>query len=103
MLTTVKFARKVVSIPSSDDILFANRGLPGASSPLASRLEQALLAIHAGFEYTVNLPTPSDVAELLDRIDPFYRSLAYEGAASGLMLGDIIAMGRTHRAQEFLR
>jgi hypothetical protein len=103
MPTTIKFVRKIISMPSSADILFANRGFPGASSTLASRLEQALLAILKGFEYGVNLQTSFDVVESLDRIDPFYRGLAYEGAAAGLMLHDIVAMGRANRAQEFLR
>ncbi|WP_082942966.1 DUF1702 family protein [Mycobacterium sp. 852002-40037_SCH5390672] len=103
MFNPVRAFRRALRIPSADDILFANRGFPGASSPIAGQLEGAGLALLKGFETSIAQGNPNFLAQTLERVDPFYRSLAFEGAVTGLILRDIIDVGRRGRAYRFVQ
>ncbi|WP_280385594.1 DUF1702 family protein [Nocardia wallacei] len=89
--------------PSMNDMKFAVRGFPVAATAVSRRYEGVSRAVLEGFEYGADIADPDEVAARLEWVDPLYRSLAYEGAVAALALRDLLAFGRTRRAERFVR
>lgn len=95
--------RHLVPAPTLNTVTFRRRGFPVEPNPVTRRVEGVPLAVVQGFQYGADYSDPAHLAQLLDGIDPLYRSLAYEGAIGALVLRDIMAGGRSHRARDFVR
>jgi enediyne biosynthesis protein E2 len=102
-MTTLGVLRRVVPAPTVNDITFAQRGFPVKPNPLSRRIELVPRAVLEGFHYGCDHAGAEEIARRLEWIDPEYRSLAYEGAIGALILRDLLAGARSHRADEFVR
>ncbi|MBO0864113.1 MAG: DUF1702 family protein, partial [Mycobacterium sp.] len=102
-MTTLGVLRRMVPAPTMNDITFAQRGFPVKPNPLSRRIERVPRAVLEGFQYGADHTDLEEIARRLDWIDPEYRSLAYEGAIGALILRDLLAGSRSHRAEEFVR
>ncbi|UGT41927.1 DUF1702 family protein [Nocardia yamanashiensis] len=103
MATLLTVARHLVPAPTMNDMKFAARGFPAAANEVSRRFEGVSRAVLEGFEYGADIDDPDEVARRLEWVDPRYRSLAYEGAIAAMTLRDLLALGRTDRAEEFTR
>jgi enediyne biosynthesis protein E2 len=103
MPTALGLLRRVVPAPTINDITFAQRGFPVEPNPVSRRLELVPRSVVEGFQYGADHAGAEEIARQLDRIEPEYRSLAYEGAIGALIFRDLLAGGRSQRAEEFVR
>ena len=103
MPTTLGVLRRVLPVPTMNDITFAQRGFPVEPNSVSRRIEGVPRAVMEGFQYGADHSGAEEIVRRLEWIDPVYRGLAYEGAIGALMLRDLLAGGRTHRAEEFVR
>ena len=103
MTTTLGVLRRVVPAPTMNDITFAQRGFPVEPNSISRRIEGVPRAVLEGFQYGADHAGADEIARRLEWIDPEYRSLAYEGAIGALVLRDLLAGGRSQRAEEFVR
>ncbi|MFI6954473.1 DUF1702 family protein [Nocardia sp. NPDC050408] len=100
-MTALRVLRRILPVPTQADALFARRGFP-TSAPITSTLEQVGVQVIRGFEMGADIADIDDLAAALDHIDPFYRSLAYEGAVTALVTRDLIDLRRRHLARQFV-
>ncbi|WP_433630153.1 DUF1702 family protein [Nocardia sp. CA-120079] len=100
-MTALRVLRRILPVPSRADALFTRRGFP-TSAPITSTLEQVGVEVIRGFEMGADIADIDDLAAALDRTDPFYRSLAYEGAVTALVTRDLIGLRRRHLARRFV-
>lgn len=103
MPTTLGLLRRVVPTPTIDDITFAHRGFPVTPNSVSRRIELVPRAVVDGFQCGADHAGAEEIARRLECIDPEHRSLAYEGAIGALILRDLLAGGRSRRAEEFVR
>lgn len=102
MVTALTVARHLVPAPTMNDMKFANRGFPVSANDVSRRFEGVSRAVMEGFEYGADVAKQDEVVRRLDWIDPFYQSLAYEGAVAALILRDLLVFGSTSRAKAFV-
>jgi hypothetical protein len=100
MPTILGSLRRLVLTPSLAEVTFAARGFPGASSPVAERLEAIPQAVICGFEWGIDARDQWEVERRLNIVTPEHRGFAYEGAAMACTVLD--AMGRGKRARDLL-
>ncbi|MFC8529873.1 DUF1702 family protein [Nocardia sp. NPDC057227] len=103
MITALGVARHLVPAPSMKDMLFHTRRFPVTPGPVARRYEGVSRAVLEGFEFGADLADPAAIAARLEWVDPFYRSLACEGAVAALALRDLMSPRKRSRAVEFTR
>jgi enediyne biosynthesis protein E2 len=103
MTTTLGVLRRVVPAPTMTDITFAQRGFPAEPNSVSRRIELVPRAVIEGFHHGADHAGAEEIARRLEWIDPEYRSLAYEGAIAALIFRDLLAGGRSRRAEEFVR
>jgi enediyne biosynthesis protein E2 len=103
MPTTLGVLRRVLPVPTMNDITFAQREFPVEPNSVSRRIEGIPRAVMEGFQYGADHAGTEEIVRRLEWIDPIYRGLAYEGAIGALMIRDLLAGGRTHRAEEFVR
>ncbi|HUO39708.1 MAG TPA: DUF1702 family protein, partial [Mycobacterium sp.] len=103
MPTTLGVLRRVVPAPTMKDITFAQRDFPVQPNSVSRRIEGVPRAVIEGFQYGADHAGTEEIVRRLGWIDPLYRGLAYEGAIGALILRDLLAGGRTQRAEEFVR
>ncbi|HEX6472686.1 MAG TPA: DUF1702 family protein [Streptosporangiaceae bacterium] len=100
MPTILGSLRRLVLTPSLAEVTFAARGFPGASSPVAERLEAIPQAVICGFEWGIDARDQWEVERRLNIVTPEHRGFAYEGATMACTVLD--AMGRGKRARDLL-
>ncbi|MFI5781304.1 DUF1702 family protein [Nocardia sp. NPDC051570] len=103
MVTALTIARHLVPTPSMNDMKFAVRGFPVVANDVGRRYEGVSRAVLEGFEYGADIADPDLVARRLEWVDPYYRSLAYEGAVAAMTMRDLLMFGRTAHAEAFVR
>lgn len=94
--------RRFVLAPDLREVTFAERGFPGADSPVAGRLEAVPQAVICGFEWGISGRTLWEIERRLELIEPEQRGFAYEGATMALTIRDAMAAGRGTKTREFL-
>ncbi|MEV0711625.1 DUF1702 family protein [Nocardia aurea] len=103
MVTALSIARRSVPAPKMNDMKFVTRGFPVSANEVSRRYEGVSRAVLEGFEYGADIADPDEVARRLEWVDPFYRSLAYEGAIAAMTLRDLLSPRRTRYAENFVR
>ena len=69
---------------------FARRGFPAADTDVQQHLETAGGSFVAGYNAALAKPRAEELVAELDGMDAMYRGFAYEGAAMGLALLDLV-------------
>jgi enediyne biosynthesis protein E3 len=94
--------RRIIGLPA-EAADFQQRGFQGASACLQRRLEQAGRTFLAGYHHALESPLPEELAAKLAAVDLELRGFAFEGAAMGLALLDLLTPWRRDRLRKFLR
>ncbi|MEU2033807.1 DUF1702 family protein [Nocardia amamiensis] len=103
MVTALGIVRHLVPAPTMKDMKFATRGFPVPPNDVSRRYEGVSRAVLEGFEYGADIADPDEVARRLEWVDPYYRSLAYEGAVAAMALRDLLSPVPTRHAVSFVR
>ena len=103
MPTTLGVLRRILPVPTMNDITFAQRSFPVEANSVSRHIEGVPRAVLEGFQYGADQSSTEEIVRRLEWIDPNYRALAYEGAIGALILRDMLAGGRTQHAEEFVR
>jgi hypothetical protein len=94
--------RQFVLAPKLSAVTFAERGFPGAGSPVAERLEAIPQAVVCGFEWGIAGRDLWEVERRLELVEPEQRGFAYEGAAMAFAVRDAMAGGSGKLTRELL-
>lgn len=101
MVNTALIPRRLFGI-SPDETTFARRGFPPAESTVQRHLETAGGAFVTGYNAALAKPRAEELVSELEGIDAMYRGFAYEGAAMGLALLDMVTPWNRRRFHRFL-
>jgi enediyne biosynthesis protein E3 len=82
---------------------YERRGFRGATAGMRTRLEQVGAAFLAGYHAALEHGSPRTLAPQLDAVETELRGFAFEGAAMGLALLDVLTPWAPTRVSEFLR
>ncbi len=88
---------------SPSETTFERRGFRGGEGGARERLERIGPAFAAGYHAALDTDSPVRLAPQLDAVVPALRGFAYEGAAMGLALRDLLTPWRRDRLKNFLR
>ena len=96
------FRRRVFGL-SPKAVGFRQRGFREASASVRKRLEQVGGAFLAGYHLALESDSPEDLDSRLSAVDLELRGFAFEGAAMGLALLDLLTPWRRDRLGKFLQ
>jgi hypothetical protein len=82
---------------------YVQRGFRGATEEVQTRLERIGAAFLGGYHAALEHDTQADLASALNSVELELRGFAFEGAAMGLALLDVLTPWRRARISEFLR
>ena len=88
---------------TSEQTSFGRRGFRGGNGCIRQRLENVGGAFVAGYNLAVEHGAPEVVGADLSAMEPGLRGFAFEGAAMGLALLDVLTPWRRDRISTFLR
>jgi enediyne biosynthesis protein E3 len=97
-----QFRRRVFGIPEKA-IDFKRRGFRAAPDDISHRLEDVCSSFVAGYHSALESGSVRELEFCLDQVEPERRGFAFEGAAMGLALLDLLTPWRRERIGEFLR
>jgi hypothetical protein len=102
MSTLLGSLRRLVLAPSLEEVTFARRGFPGATSAATARLEAIPQAVVCGFEWGIDARDQWEVERRLAMVDPELRGFAYEGATMAFTVRDVMPGGGARRTRDLL-
>jgi len=82
---------------------YVQRGFRGATEEVQTRLERIGAAFLGGYHAALEHDTQADLASALNSVELELRGFAFEGAAMGLALLDLLTPWRRERTGKFLR
>jgi hypothetical protein len=86
----------------SREVKYGRRGFRGATKEMEARLEQVGAAFLGGYHAALEQDTQTGLATTLNEVEMELRGFAFEGAAMGLALLDVLTPWRRTRIGEFL-
>jgi hypothetical protein len=102
MPTTLGSLRRLLLTPSLDQVTFARRGFPGATSGAAERLEAIPQSVLCGFEWGIDTRSQWELERRLALVQPEHLGFAYEGATMACTVLDAMRGGRGHKTRDLL-
>jgi enediyne biosynthesis protein E2 len=102
MPTTLGCLRRLLLTPSLDQVTFARRGFPGATSVAAERLEAIPQSVLCGFEWGIDTRSQWELERRLTLVRPEHLGFAYEGATMACTVLDAMRGGRGHKTRDLL-
>lgn len=100
---TVRALRRRILTPGMGQASFATRGFTEKTPAARERFETIGRMFLTGYGLAVEARRPAEAERGLERIEPFYRGFAYEGASMGFAVLDGLPGGGRGRVEEFLR
>lgn len=96
-----QFRRRVFGIPENVTD-FRSRGYRAASDAIRHRLEEVCGSFVAGYHFALESGSVGELEASLDQVQAERRGFAFEGAAMGLALLEIISPWQSNRIESFL-
>lgn len=96
-----QFRRRVFGIPP-DVTNFRHRGFRAASEAIRQRLEKVSGSFVAGYHFALEGGSVGELEASLEQVELERRGFAFEGAAMGLALLEVISPWRSNRIESFL-
>ncbi len=94
--------RKRIFGISPKETTFARRGFPASEAKVQQRLEKIGQIFVQGYHAAIVDPKPAALVARLNEIEIEFQGFAYEGAAMGLTLLDILTPWPTNRLRNFI-
>ena len=96
-----RLRQRFFSIPL-EETTFAKRGFRKPDRQVRQHLETVGPAFLLGYHAAIKNDNPDILVPQLNAVEAEWRGFAFEGAAMGLAILDILTPGKKHRLQEFL-
>lgn len=103
MTLSLGWVRQQIFGISRQETTFAQRGFSSSDRRSQQRLEQIGQTFLFGYHAALMDDRPEVIADQIDQVDIEFCGFAFEGAAMGLTLLDVLTPWRRNRLQEFLQ